>query len=274
VALRFANQALETSSHAVESGAQMRGELLMNVSHEIFTTMTSILGFAERLLVEPGLEKAPLKRVESLKTIARNSRRLLGIIDNVIDLSRLEARKLEVESVACSPASILTEVVFLMRGRAAAKGLSLTLDYDGPFPESIYTDPKRFRQILVNLVGNAIQFTEAGEVRIIARLLGRDGGMPRVACTVVDTGVGMPPERIAKLFEPLHRRNTTKRRKLTHPGLGLVVSKMLANLLDGDITVESTPGKGSSFTVAIATGPLGKARMMDDPSQAAARCRA
>jgi signal transduction histidine kinase len=263
VALRFANQALEETSRVVESGAQAKGELLSNLSHEIRMTMTGILRYANRLLTEPGLEKAPTHRVEAFQTIAQNGRQLLTIIDNILDLSEIEARKLQVEWITCSLTSLLTEVVSLMQVQADAKGLPLILQYVGPVPETIHTDPARLRQILVNLIENAVKFTAAGEVRIVVRLLDGEGPTPKLACTVVDNGMGISPDQMKWLFEPFGQADAATNWNSNGTGLGLAVSKRLAELLDGEITVESVPGKGSSFTISLPIGSLMQVRMIE-----------
>ena len=137
------------------------------MSHEIRTPMTSILGYTD--LLTASLEKP--EHLEALEIIRRNGDHLLSIINDILDISKIEAGKLQVERIRCAPAAVLADVVSLMRVRASGKGIPLVLEFVGPFPEMIWTDPTRLRQILVNLVGNAIKFTETGEVRIVARLI-------------------------------------------------------------------------------------------------------
>ena len=271
VALRFANQALEESSRAVETGAKASNEILANMSHEILTIMTAILGFAERLLTEPGLEKAPQHRVEAFKTIARNGRRLLTVIDNILDLSKLEAGKMQLEQATCSPVLMLMEVISITQVQADAKGLTLKLEYDGPVPECVCTDPKRFRQIMVHLVQNSIQRTESGEIRIVVSVENRKSARPKLVCKVIDSGKGLTSEEIKWVFEPFHKANATADRKRITTDLGLAISKRLAQLLEGVLIVDSRPGKGTTLTVSIGTGPLDKVSMIEDPSQISIR---
>ena len=158
----------------------------------------------------------------------------------------------------CSPAAVLADVGLAdAQCGADAKGLALKLEYAGPCPETIVTDPTRLRQILINLVGNAIKFTDAGEVRLVARLAGRDSPQPRLRARSIDTGIGMTPQQIERLFQPFAQADASTTRKFGGTGLGLAISKRLAEMLGGDIDVRSEPGKGSTFTVTIDTGSAG-----------------
>jgi CheY-like chemotaxis protein len=155
-----------------------------------------------------------------------------------------------------------------MRVRAEAKGLPLKLQYVGPIPQTINIDPTRLRQILVNLVGNAIKFTETGEVTISAQLIDRDTAQPKLQCAVIDTGMGMSPQHFERLFQPFQQADASTTRTFGGTGLGLVISKRLAALLGGDITASSTLGKGSVFTLTIATGPLDGGALLEQPTEA------
>ena len=145
------------------------------MSHEIRTPITAVLGYTD-LLLEPQLSEED--RWNHLHTIRRNGEMLLALIDDILDISKIEAGKLDVDRIASSPWQILADVATLMRGRADRKGLSLSIESEGPLPETILTDPTRLRQILVNLVGNAVKFTEIGQVRVVARLLHAEGQEP------------------------------------------------------------------------------------------------
>ena len=261
---------LRQSQTSTEAANRSKSEFLANMSHEIRTPMTAILGYTDILLTEEGIEKAPTHYREAVETIKRNGDHLLSLINDILDLSKIEAGKIEIEQIACAPAAVLADVVSLMRVRADARGLSLKLEYAGPVPETVLTDPTRLRQILVNLIGNAIKFTETGEVRIVARLIDGDAPEPKLACEVVDTGIGMTPEQMQKLFQPFQQADASTTRKFGGTGLGLVIGKRLAELLGGDIAVSSTPGKGSTFTVSINTGPLVGVAMLDRPREAIA----
>ena len=161
-----------------------------------------------------------------------------------------------------------------MRVRAEAKNLPLKLEYFGPIPQTIQTDPTRLRQILVNLVGNAIKFTETGGITIAVRLVDRDTAEPKLQCEVIDTGVGMSPQNLEHLFQPFQQADASTTRKFGGTGLGLAISKRLAELLGGDVTASSALGKGSTFTLTIAIGPLEGMAMIDQPAEAVAQMAA
>ncbi|MEI6538877.1 MAG: ATP-binding protein [Planctomycetota bacterium] len=170
--------------------------------------------------------------------------------------------KLSVESIPCSPLTIIEDVLSLMRVRSHAKGLALDVFYETLMPARFQSDPTRLRQILVNLVGNAIKFTEIGSVRLMVRLVG--GNAPTLEFDVVDAGIGMSPDQRERLFQPFVQADTTMTRKFGGTGLGLIICKRLAEMLGGDVSiVESVPGKGSRFRVAISTGALDGVEMID-----------
>ncbi len=249
---------LMRAKEAAESADRAKSEFLANMSHEIRTPMTAILGFAENLL-EPDLSES--QKVAAISTIRRNGEHLLQIINDILDLSKIEAGKLEVERIVYSPFKLANEVESLMRVRAEIKGLSFNIEYMGAIPESIRTDPTRLRQILLNLIGNAIKFTDTGGVRLVIRLLrepdGASGeGGPMMQFDVLDTGIGMSPEQIENLFQPFIQADCTITRRFGGTGLGLTITRRLAELLGGKITVESEPGKGSAFRVVVPTGSL------------------
>ncbi len=225
-----------------------KSEFLANMSHEIRTPMTAILGYADLLLNEEGLEKAPPHWRQNLRTIKRNGEHLLELINDILDLSKIEAEKLQIEPTRCSPVQLVAEVVSLMRVQAKAKHLKLETELVGPLPETMLTDPLRLRQVLVNLVGNAIKFTDHGEVRIAVRLTD-DSGHPRLCFDVTDTGIGIDEEQVGKLFQPFNQVDNSSTRKFGGTGLGLCISKRLAEALGGSIEVRSKPGTGSTFSV-------------------------
>ena len=169
--LKKINQALEKSSHLAEAATLAKSEFLANMSHEIRTPIAAILGYAEVLLSEEGVEKAPEQRRKAFNTIQRNGKHLLGLINDILDLSKVESGQIQISPIRCSPCELLADVASLMHVPAAAKHLTLQTDLAGPLPETMLTDPLRLRQVLVNLVGNAIKFTEKGEVRIAVRLI-------------------------------------------------------------------------------------------------------
>ena len=263
------NQALEESSRIAKSATRAKSDFLANMSHEIRTPMTAILGYADILLDEEGIEKAPVHRRQALKTIKRNGDHLLGLINDILDLSKVEAGKMQIEPIRCSPCDLLAEVVSLMRVRADAKQLKLEIEMVSPVPETIFTDPLRLRQVLVNLVGNAIKFTDQGEVRIAVQLTTCGAAVPAaLRFDVTDTGIGMNEEQIGKLFQAFSQVDNSSTRKFGGTGLGLCISKRLTAAMGGKIEVHSTPGKGSTFSVTIDPGPLDGIRMIQNAKEA------
>ena len=240
-----------------------KSEFLANMSHEIRTPMTAILGFTDILLDD-------LKETETIaaaQTIKRNGEQLLRLINDILDISKIEAGKMEVEMMNWSPGQIVAEVVSLMHVRADAKGLTLGDEIEGSLPETIMTDPVRLRQILVNLVGNAIKFTEKGGVRIVTKLVRDPQGQPSLAFAVIDTGSGIRDTEIGKLFEPFTQADGSPSRRHEGTGLGLAISRQLARALGGDVTASSEFGKGSTFTATVSTGPLDGIPLVQCPAE-------
>ncbi len=266
-ALEAANKALEEAHDEAEAASRAKSEFLANMSHEIRTPMTAILGFADVLRTEGDLSLAPELRIGAIDAINRNAEHLLSIINNILDLSKIEAGKMSIEGIPCSPCRIVAEVVSLMRVRAEGKALSLDVEYSGPIPEVIRTDPTRLRQILINLIGNAIKFTRQGGVRLEIRFSNGTGS--NMEFDVVDTGIGVAKELVGSLFQPFSQADASTTRVFGGTGLGLTISRRFAKLLGGDITiVETCPGVGTRFRVTIATGPLDGVTWIDDPAVA------
>ncbi|MHB8903302.1 MAG: sensor histidine kinase, partial [Thermoguttaceae bacterium] len=254
-ALEASNLALEESNRLAEAGTRAKSEFLANMSHEIRTPMTAILGYAELLLREEGAPGDSELHRESLEAIRRNGEHLLNLINDILDLSKVESGKMEIQPVRCSPFELVAEVGSLMRMRAESKQVRLATEVSGPLPETIFTDPLRIRQVLINLAGNAIKFTDRGEIRIAVRLAG-EADAPRLQFDVSDTGIGMSQEQVERLFQPFTQVDSSAARRFGGTGLGLSISMRLAEALGGTIKVRSALGSGSTFTVFIDPGPL------------------
>ncbi len=261
-------QAAETLRQAkkrAEAATRVKSEFLANMSHELRTPMTAILGYTELLLEDGDLTRAPTRRIEALRTLKRNGQHLMRILTDILDLSKIEAGKIEVEHISTSPCEVIADIESVMRSVAEEKGIRFEVTYVNMIPSKIETDPTRLRQILMNLVGNAIKFTEKGSVQMSVQLKGE--GEDRLLCfAVVDTGRGLSPEAMSRIFESFSQADASTTREFGGTGLGLTISRQLARLLGGDITVESVEGEGSTFTLTIQAGAIAGAEMLDDPS--------
>ena len=253
---RRSEQQLRQAILAAENATRAKSEFLANMSHEIRTPMTAILGFSDLLLENIEKPENAEEKVEAVKTIQRNGKYLLEIINDILDLSKIEAGRTEIERVSCSPKILIEDVVDLMQVRAQEKNLRLSCQLQGELPRVIQTDSTRLRQILINTIGNAVKFTKKGEVRVIARLRNDVVLYPVLEVQVIDTGIGMSGTQLERLFSPFSQADNSTSRRFGGTGLGLAISRRLANMLGGDIVVESELGRGSTFTITVATGPL------------------
>jgi signal transduction histidine kinase/AmiR/NasT family two-component response regulator/HPt (histidine-containing phosphotransfer) domain-containing protein len=259
--LELANVTIREAKEAAEAASVAKSQFLANMSHEIRTPLTAILGFAENLLDSDTSER---ERRDAVGTILCNGEHLLEILNDILDLSKIEAGKLAIEQIVISPARLAADVVAIMRVRAEVKGVSLTIGYATPIPETIVTDPTRLRQILMNLIGNAIKFTERGgvELRIASD---QWQGEPKLRFDVIDTGLGMTADQLAGLFEAFSQADASTARRFGGTGLGLAISRRLAGYLGGEVTVESEVGRGSTFSLTVATGPLADVPLVESP---------
>lgn len=250
--------ALRKAIAQAEAANRAKSEFLANMSHEIRTPMTAILGFAEILNGEVGLDKAPPARRTALESIYRNGQHLLKIINDILDLSKIEAGKLTIEKHRCRPTAFLQDLLTVMKSRADTKGLELTAEVASFCPATIRTDSIRLRQILLNIVGNAVKFTSHGHVvvRMSYRPMDIVGSTGHLHFEVRDTGIGMLPHEVARLFEPFTQADTSTTRQYGGTGLGLAISRRLARILGGDVTVESVAGKGSVFHIWVEVEPM------------------
>jgi len=247
IELEEANQALLRAKVLAEASSQAKSQFLANMSHEIRTPMTAILGYSDLLFDN---EMSPDERQECIRAIHRNGEHLLSIINDILDISKIEAGRMAVEHINCSIESILEEVASIIRCRALDKGLFFRVEYEGAVPSTIRSDPTRLRQILINLLGNAVKFTETGGVKLISRFLG--GEKPTLQFDVVDTGIGMTPEEAQNLFQPFTQGDISMTRKFGGTGLGLAISKRISQLMGGDVSVLTPqPGTGTTFSLTI-----------------------
>jgi PAS domain S-box-containing protein len=257
---KVAAESLRLAKRAAEQASQAKSEFLANMSHEIRTPMSAILGYADLLLAEEGIDRAPPHRVEAFRTIQRNGEHLLQVINDILDLSKVEAGKFALELIRCSPSELLIDVQRIVKQPAEVKNLPFNIEFHGDVPETIETDPMRLRQVLVNLIGNAIKFTVSGAVTLGVRLVEGESDNPRMEFSVADTGIGMTPEQVGRLFQPFSQADASTSRRFGGTGLGLTICKRILDQLGGEILVESEYGKGSTFRAIVPIGRLADVR--------------
>lgn len=251
---------LARAKEAAEAASRSKSDFLANVSHEVRTPLTAIIGYAE-LMLEPVAGAAPQTPGERgftsyddcLRTIRRNARHLLELINDILDLSKIEAGGMTVQGAECDLPLLIAELGSLLRPKAIEKSLEFRIVFDTPIPRLVRTDPLRLRQVLLNLLGNAIKFTDRGHVRLGVSCE-IDAGQCLLRFDVTDSGIGMNPQQIARLFQPFTQVDESATRRFGGTGLGLAISQKLARLLGGDVGVRSRFGEGSTFTVTLPGG--------------------
>jgi PAS domain S-box-containing protein len=239
-------KALAAARAEAEAAATVKGEFMANMSHEIRTPLTAVIGFSGLLSQRPELDELSRRFVQRVSSAGQA---LLAIVNDVLDFSKLEAGQFEIAPRSVSPLAVAQDALALFAPQADAKGLWLECEAEGDLPERVMIDPDRVRQVLLNLVGNAVKFTDHGAVRLF---VGYDLGTETLRMRVQDTGVGMSVEQQTKLFQRFSQVDASSTRKHGGTGLGLAICKGLTEAMGGGIAVASAPGGGSVFTFHIA----------------------
>jgi PAS domain S-box-containing protein len=246
-------EALRRAKEAAEAADRAKGEFLGHVSHEIRTPLTAILGFTEVLLEDERVRALPGDLLDGLRTIRQSGSHLLTLINDILDLTKIEAGRLRIERGPCPPARIAEDVAASLRPRAEAKGLTLAVETAPGVPATVRTDVVRLRQILINLLSNGIKFTREGGICLRIDLDHGPGPEATLQFAVIDTGVGMSEAEVARLFEPFYTSDDRSTRE-SGAGLGLGISRRLAEMLGGRIDVRSRLGEGTTFTLTLPVG--------------------
>lgn len=237
--------------HKVEQQNKAKDKFLAHLGHELRTPLTSILGYTELLLDDdnPSME-------QELSIIHTNGKHLLSLLNDLLDMSRIMANKLELTKKEVNLTGFMTDVHSLMTLAAKDKGLSMTIDSASPIPEVINADPTRLRQILINLISNAIKFTDKGSVHVTVETLPPQNNKTLLRFSISDTGIGMPPDKLDDIFQPFEQIEDVMRANHGGAGLGLAICRELVSKMGGDIEVESVFGKGSVFSFTIDPGDI------------------
>jgi signal transduction histidine kinase/HPt (histidine-containing phosphotransfer) domain-containing protein/FixJ family two-component response regulator len=250
---------LRISKEEAEQANRFKSEFLANMSHEIRTPMNAILGFSE--VLKRGYDRDSKDSIRYLNTISSSGNHLLNLINDILDLSKVEAGRIEVEKINTPVHQIIHEVVQIMKVKADEKDIYLRYEPACPLPEYIHSDAGKIRQIVTNLVGNAIKFTSSGGVKVVTRLVENDDDS-LLLIDVIDTGIGMTPQQAVDVFNPFTQADSSITRRFGGTGLGLTISKRFAEALGGDIVVSSMEDAGSQFTASLDTGPIDKLKRL------------
>lgn len=252
--IKQAQMELKRSKEEAEAASRAKSEFLANMSHEIRTPMNAILGFTETLLSETTNER----HRRFLETILQSGRNLLALIDDILDLSKIEAGKLKLQPEPMDIKAVIYEIRSIFMEEAKRKGLKFTVDISPYVSEILILDDVRIRQILTNLVSNAIKFTEKGKVTIYLSQIIKAKDKVDVIIKVADTGIGIPKSQQEVVFENFRQQDNQKTKKYGGTGLGLAITKKLVELMGGEILLESEEGKGSIFTVILPNVKVGE----------------
>lgn len=246
--LRVREDSLVAAKEAAEAANLAKSSFLATMSHEIRTPLNGVLGMAQLLLM-PKIDET--ERMEYARTILNSGQTLLTLLNDILDLSKVEAGKLELRLAAFAPRQVIDEIVTLFSEAARSKGLELAADWRGAEERRYRADPVRLRQMLANLVSNAIKFTPRGFVRVEAAEVGTDGEHAVLEFSVTDSGIGIAADKLALLFKPFSQVDASTTRQHGGTGLGLSIVRNLAQLMDGDAGIESAPGQGARFWFRI-----------------------
>lgn len=255
-ALQAANQKVQALYEQSEASTRAKSTFLANMSHELRTPMNGIIGFTELLLREPlGTDQQ-----EYVEIISKSARDLLSLLNDLLDISKVEAQKMTLEKIVFDPIDLALEACEMVSPKLRDGRVLLLADFD-PGLTKLVGDPTRFRQVLINLLGNAVKYTEAGSVRIVMRRMTGGGlGIQSLMARIEDSGVGIEAQYLSRLFQAFTQSDETTTRKYGGTGLGLAITKNLVELMGGKISVESEIGKGTTFTLVIPFGESGEPR--------------